>query len=192
MTVAVLFARSDSIYKTIPACDVVHITRDARVWPGGAPIVAHPPCRAWGGLRAFAKPRPDEKALALYSVDCIRLFGGVLEHPRASTLWPVKGLPEPGQRDGWGGFTIEVHQHWFGHRAEKKTRLYICGCEPYDLPPVPECDTVPTHVICSSMPRSNPKRRPDVPDKEREATPPAFALWLIEVALKCKGLRYEP
>ena len=48
MTVAILFARSDSYYKTLPECDVWDIERDARKWPGGAPVVAHPPCRAWG------------------------------------------------------------------------------------------------------------------------------------------------
>lgn len=48
--VAVLFARSDSVYKSIPGCDVWDINRDARNWKGGAPIVAHPPCRAWGGI----------------------------------------------------------------------------------------------------------------------------------------------
>jgi hypothetical protein len=48
--VAILFARKDSIYKTMPGCDVWDIDRDARNWPGGAPIVGHPPCRAWGPI----------------------------------------------------------------------------------------------------------------------------------------------
>ena len=61
----------------------------------------------------------------------------MLEHPAGSTLWPVAGLPEPGERDAWGGFTIIVPQFWWGHLADKATRLYICGCEPGDLPPVP-------------------------------------------------------
>jgi hypothetical protein len=47
--VAVLFARADSIYKTLAGCDVWDEARDALKWPGGAPIIAHPPCRAWGG-----------------------------------------------------------------------------------------------------------------------------------------------
>jgi hypothetical protein len=190
-TVAVLFARADSIYKSIPACDVVHIARDARIYPGGLPIIAHPPCRAWGGLRAFANPRPDEKGLALYAVELLRLWGGVLEHPRSSTLWPVAQLPEPGDRDAWGGFTIEVHQHWFGHRAEKATRLYIVGCEPEDLPPIPVCTTRPTHVVANSRNlQGTADARPEITKKEREATPPAFAQWLIDTATLCKGGLY--
>ena len=59
MTVAVLFVRSDSVYKQMADVDCYDIDRDARTWPGGCPVVAHPPCRAWGLLRQFAKPRPD-------------------------------------------------------------------------------------------------------------------------------------
>lgn len=34
-SVAVLFARADSIYKTMPQCDVYDIERDARTTRGG-------------------------------------------------------------------------------------------------------------------------------------------------------------
>lgn len=55
MDVAVLFARADSIYKGLPGVDVYDADRDARTFPGGCPVVAHPPCRAWavsGRLRS--------------------------------------------------------------------------------------------------------------------------------------------
>lgn len=42
-TVATLFVRSDSIYKSLPGVDAWDISRDARKWPGGCPVVAHPP-----------------------------------------------------------------------------------------------------------------------------------------------------
>jgi len=61
--VAVLFARKDSIYKQMPDVDVYDIDRDARTWPGGCAVVAHPPCRGWGGLSHMAKPRHGEKDL---------------------------------------------------------------------------------------------------------------------------------
>lgn len=178
MRVAVLFARGDSVYKSIPGCDVWDIDRDARKWPGGAPVVAHPPCRAWGRLRWFAKPRPDEKELALFAVEQVRRFGGVLEHPAGSTLWAAAGLPSVGERDAYGGWTLPIHQHWFGHRAEKKTILYIVGVEPKRVPGIHLRIDEPTHVIQSRKRDS----RPHVSKAERERTPPMLADWLVELA----------
>lgn len=40
--IAVLFARKDSVYKTMPECDVYDIDRDARTYDGPWPVVAHP------------------------------------------------------------------------------------------------------------------------------------------------------
>jgi len=186
--VAILFARADSIYKTIPGCDVYDIDRDARTWPGGCPVVAHPPCRSWGAFAMFAKPRHDEKALAPWSIDQVRKFGGVLEHPYASKLWPHMGLPDQGKRDEFGGFTLVIHQHWFGHRAEKKTKLYICGVEPWEIPDFPMVLGTATHVIGDVGRASNGTKRPEVSKDEREHTPPALALWLVELARSCKVL----
>lgn len=186
MTVAVLFARADSYYKTLADVDVWDIDRDARKWPGGGPVVAHPPCRAWGQLARWAKPRPDEKGLALWAVEQVRKFGGVLEHPSRSTLWPVTGLPEPGgARDAFGGWTLPIHQHCWGHRAEKKTRLYIVGCAPSDLPPMPLRLDEPTHVIGDVGRAATGTKRPEVSKAEREHTPPLLASWLVELARRC-------
>jgi hypothetical protein len=195
--VAVLFARADSTYKTMPECDVWDAERDARKWPGGAPVVAHPPCRAWGRLRALANPRHDEKALALFAVDQVRTYGGVLEHPKCSTLWPTAGLPQPGQRDEFGGWTLPIFQNSFGHRAEKPTLLYIVGCEPADLPPLPLVLGEASHIIGSSGRRRDGSRlhkgdagwRPEVSKAEREHTPPALAAWLVAVANRCRKVR---
>lgn len=182
--VSVLFARADSIYKQLPGCDVWDIERDARNWTGKCHDVAHPPCRAWGVFSMFAKPRDDEKALAPWAVDQVRQFGGVLEHPAGSKLWPVLGLPEPGKRDEFGGWTLPVHQHWWGHRAEKKTRLYIVGCDPKYIPAMPLRIDEPTHVI-GDVGRSGKGKRPEVSKAEREHTPPAFAHWLVDLARRC-------
>jgi hypothetical protein len=195
VTVAVLFARADSVYKTMPGADVWDIDRDARKWQGGAPVVAHPPCRAWGQLSYFAKPRPDEKELAFFAIDAVRQNGGVLEHPKGSKLWPVAGLPEPGHRDEFGGWTLVISQHWWGHRAEKLTRLYIVGCEPGQVPDIPLRLGRSTHVVCQSrMRRKDGKRlrkgmpgwRPECTKAEREHTPPELAAWLFELALRCR------
>ncbi|WP_337881840.1 hypothetical protein [Chromobacterium haemolyticum] len=101
--VAALFVRTDSVYKQMVGVDAWDAERDAMAWPGGCPVVAHPPCRAWGRLRHMANPRPGERELALWVVDQIREYGGVLEHPASSLLWKEKPLPEPGQTDAWGG-----------------------------------------------------------------------------------------
>lgn len=185
-----LFARSDSNYKTIDGCDVWDIERDARKWPGGAPVIAHPPCRAWGQLRHFAKPRPDEKELALWAIDQVRNFGGVLEHPAGSTLWPVAGLPRPGQVDEFGGWTLPITQNWFGHRAEKKTFLYIVGCRPSDVPAMPLILGEASHVVSPAhgIRLGHPKYRPQLRKAEREHTPPPLAAWLVQLARKCEGM----
>lgn len=181
---AVLFARRDSVYKSLPGCDVWDIDRDARKWPGGSPIVAHPPCRAWGRLRHFARPREGEKDLAVWAIDQIRKWGGVLEHPRASQLWPHLSLPVGRERDAWGGFSVAVPQLWWGHRAEKMTMLYVCGCNSRDLPPIPLSLDYARFVVSTSGRRRDGSRKPsvEIAKWEREATPEPFAKWLVDVA----------
>lgn len=183
--VAVLFAREDSNYKTLPGCDVWDIERDARRWPGGLPAVAHPPCRSWGRLRQFAKPRPGEKELAIFAVEKVRRFGGVLEHPAESSLWLHCDLPRPGEfPDEFGGWSIEIEQFHWGHRAEKATWLYIVGCNPNDIPPIPKREGRPTHCV---RPTKSYPRLPSITKAEREHTPPALAEWLCELARHCKA-----
>lgn len=192
--VAALFVRKDSIYKAMPGVDAWDAERDARQWPGGCPVVAHPPCRAWGQLRHFAKPRADEKALALWAVEKVRACGGVLEHPKKSTLWPAAGLPEPGQRDEFGGWTLPIFQSWWGHRAEKATLLYIVGCTPAEIPEIPLVLGDAACIVGSSGRRTDGKRlqpgdagyRPEITKAEREHTPPELAAWLVELARRCK------
>jgi hypothetical protein len=183
--VSVLFARSDSHYKSLPGCDVWDIDRDARKWRGGSSLIAHPPCRAWASLRHCAKPRAGEKDLALLAIQHVRRWGGVLEHPQLSTLWKVAGLPEPGQRDEFGGWTLIVDQHWFGHRARKRTRLYIVGCDPTDIPTMPMVLGEATHTVGLWSGRNKATARPSITKPEFEATPPEFAVWLCELARRC-------
>lgn len=190
MTVAVLFARSDSVYKTLPGTDVWDAERDARNWPGGCPVVAHPPCRAWGRLHYFAKPAPGEMNLGRLAVALVREFGGVLEHPEHSRLWPAQRIPKPGQApDMWGGWTLPISQHWWGHRAEKRTWLYIVGCHKASIPDIPLVLGEATHVIASSLRKKtgDPSWRPEVTRAEREHTPLALALalWLCDLARRC-------
>lgn len=187
MMVAVLFARTDSNYKAMPECDVYDIERDARTWSGGCPVVAHPPCRAWGLLRQFAKPREGEMQLAIDAVAHVRKFGGVLEHPARSSLWNHCALPKPGEfSDEFGGFSIEIDQFHWGHKAQKRTWLYIVGTE--NIPPMPRRQGQPTHVI---KPMKNGTGAKICTKPEREHTPPALAKWLVELACRCDVRQME-
>jgi hypothetical protein len=181
-TVAVLFARADSVYKTLPGCDVFDIERDARTYDGPYPVVAHPPCRAWGRLRTFANPRPDERNLARLAVALVREFGGVLEHPAGSTLWKSQGLPMPGERDACGGWTLVAPQKWWGHKAEKETWFYVVGCEPGDAPALPLVLGEATHVVQTNK---RGEHLPHISKAEREQTPLDLAVWLAELARRC-------
>lgn len=183
---AVLFARSDSIYKGIANVDVYDAHRDARTYTGDAPVIAHPPCRAWGMLRKFANPRKGERALAIFAIRQVRRCGGVLEHPAHSTLWTKAKLPRPGQSDEHGGYTLDVHQLWWGHRADKRTWLYVCGVDPSDIPKAPIYYGEATHTIGSNRAMTD---KPSLQKKLREATPSEFALWLCQLARKARAAK---
>lgn len=168
--VSALFVRADSCYFSLDV-DCWDAGRDARNYVADNPVIAHPPCRAWGRLRQWAKPRPDEKALALFAVDQVRRCGGVLEHPYGSSLWPVAGLPPPGGSvDAFGGWTLLVEQGWWGHDAPKPTYLYIVGVTSAWLPEIP----YKLHRAAG--------RISDMSTADREATPLAFARWLVDLA----------
>ena len=187
--VAVLFARTDSVYHTLPGLDVYDIDRDALNWPGGCPGIFHPPCRSWGRLRNFAKPREFERAAGVWAVDQVREWGGVLEHPAQSTLWLYRAMPAPGETDAFGGWTLPILQSWFGHRADKATWLYIVGRGRRDMATMP---MVLGRAPCSvasrlSTDRSSPGYRPEISKAEREHTPIELARWLVDLARSCRS-----
>lgn len=170
--VAVLFARSDSVYFDL-VFDVWDAGRDARGYGGPWPVVAHPPCRAWGRLAKLAKPRSDEAELAFYAVDFVRCFGGVIEHPYGSDLWPAAGLPKPGAFDEYGGWTVLVDQGWWGHHAPKPTWLYVVGMPRHHLDGLP----------VEAMRRKG--RTLAMQPADRERTPRLFAEFLVRLAGRC-------
>lgn len=179
--ISVLFARADSIYKKYRGVEVWDKRRDARNWPGGNSLIAHPPCAQWGVLSHFAN-KSDEKELAPWAVNQVREWGGVLEHPVGSRLWAECALAEPGERDYRGGFTLVIRQFDFGHWAEKLTRLYVCGIEPEECPSMPARRTDTPHFCITSSNR----HKPEVPKAMREHTPRRLAEWLIELANRCE------
>lgn len=170
--VAALFVRKTNHYAAL-GCDCFDFERDALTWRGGQPGVFHPPCRAWSQLSHFAKPRAGERELAVWAMSKVRQFGGVVEHPYNSRLWAESNCLSFGMRDQFGGVRFPVYQSWFGHLAPKKTCLYLVGAAVPDLALVRELAIAPTRTVeslCSAG---------------RERTPPAFAAFLVNLALSC-------
>lgn len=184
--ISALFVREDSIYKHLNV-DSWDIERNALRWPGGNACICHPPCRAWGKLRHFANPKKGEKELAIFSIEMIRKWGGVLEHPQGSNLWSYMDLPAPGQYDVYGGFTICLDQFWFGHKARKRTYLYVNGCDKWSIPAHPLRFEPVQHCVSTSKNtgRKNQTKLREISKADRERTPEDFAIFLIKIALEC-------
>lgn len=174
MEVAALFVRKNSYYKSIPRVDAFDRDRDALTWLGGCPGVFHPPCRGWGKLRHFSKHPAAELDLARWSIQMVRKYGGVVEHPSSSRLWLDSGCLGFGIRDEFGGVLVPVLQCWWGHRAPKATSLYIVGCDLRNL-------CFPDGADCSATVLVE-----DMGAAERERTPLSFARWLVDLAASCK------
>jgi len=180
-TVAALYVDPRGPYPSMPGVDCWDERRDARNYAGPHPVVAHPPCGPWSRLRFFCRHQARE--LAPLAVAQVRRWLGVLEHPMGSLLWREMALPLPGGLpDAFGGFTVEVDQVHWGHRAQKRTWLYIVGCKPSDIKL--RNGGVATHVVTTSR-RSDGTALPECTQLERRLTPPAFAEFLLDIARRC-------
>jgi hypothetical protein len=137
--VAALFVATDGCYFGLPDVDPWDVTRDARLYPGPHPVVAHPPCERWGrywhgGPSArMRKTKGDDGGCFASALESVRRWGGVLEHPEASAAWLAFGLVAPRRFVGWEaagdfrGWTCCIEQGHYGHRARKATWLYASG-----------------------------------------------------------------
>jgi hypothetical protein len=185
-TVAVLYVDPRGPYPGMPDVDCWDESRDARLYDGPYPVVAHPPCGPWGRLRHLS--RHDDPTCGPRAVEQVRAFGGVLEHPQHSLLFAHCGMPKPGELpDTSGGWTLEVCQCDWGHVARKRTWLYLVGVR--ELGPMP-APREPTHWISGGRGREGKKRNttPVPPGikvcsaQQRRRTPLAFAEWLVSIA----------
>lgn len=135
--IAALFVARNGVYWDLDGCDPWDEARDARTYRGPWPVVAHPPCARWGrywyggpmmhklGRRLV---KGDDGGCFAAALAAVEVFGGVLEHPEASSAWATFGLAAPPKRGGWimtrKGWTCCVEQGHYGHRARKATWLY--------------------------------------------------------------------
>jgi hypothetical protein len=136
--IAALYVQTNGCYFGLPDVDPWDEARDARLYAGPWPVVAHPPCERWGrywfgGPSARVRRiKGDDGGCFAAALAAVRLWGGVLEHPEASAAWARFGIAAPPKAGGWlglicGGWTCCVEQGHYGHRARKATWLYVHG-----------------------------------------------------------------
>jgi len=138
---AALYVQTGGVYFGLPDVDPWDRARDARLYAGPWPVVAHPPCERWGrywsgGPSARVRRlKGDDGGCFAAALGAVRRWGGVLEHPADSAAWAHFGLFLPLRSGGWtvadwqGGWTCCVDQGHYGHLAQKSTWLYAVGVE---------------------------------------------------------------
>jgi len=139
--IAALYVEPRGVYSGIEGVEVWGLPdRDARLYAGPWPVVAHPPCERWGHYWSGGPShhgsyrKGDDGGCFAAALTAVRRFGGVLEHPAESYAWDAFDLPTPPRAGGWtrglcGGWSCRVEQGHYGHPARKATWLYTFGCE---------------------------------------------------------------
>lgn len=200
--IAALYVLPDGPYANRPGVEPWPEGRDARLYAGPWPVVAHPPCARWGRYWSggpSAKVRRklgDDDGCFEAALAAVRRWGGVLEHPEASHAWRWFGLARPHHAGGWipaderGGWTCCVEQGHYGHPARKKTWLYLVGME---QPPELAWGSSGQRLRLEDGYHSAEERRRAVrtgraqrlSQRQRALTPEPFAEFLISLARAC-------
>jgi len=136
--IAALYVEPAGVYSNLAGVEVWDEARDARLYAGPWPVVAHPPCQRWGRFWHGSTRKPhqyklgDDGGCFSAALASVRRWGGVLEHPADSKAWAAHGLKAPSRAGGWvaadqhDGRTCYVEQGFYGHAARKGTWLYAC------------------------------------------------------------------
>lgn len=195
MKIAALFVEVGGPYWLMGSrIDFWDIDRDARLYRGPWPVIAHPPCERWGKYW-FGSPIGPRKSLGddggcfKSALDSVRRWGGVIEHPFASHAWKTFDLPKPSRSGGWiEGNRYEwsccVDQGHYGHAIPKPTWLFVKSISrPVDLiwgsaPCTIDDPRVKTK--CGSLALLS--------RRDRRVTPKAFAEVLIRIAANSRYL----
>lgn len=200
--IAALYVERDGAYYGLPDVDPWDEARDARLYAGPHPVVAHPPCQRWGrywngGPSAKIKrEKGDDGGCFAAALAAVRQFSGVLEHPEASAAWDAFGIAAPPRGGGWiradwvsgyDGWTCCVEQGAYGHRARKATWLYAHGVP---LPSLKWGRADGDFIRLDDGFHSKEERARAVKTgacqrlskRQRAATPPAFRDVLLDIA----------
>ncbi len=147
--IAALYVKTNGVYYGLADVDPWDEERDARLYQGPHPAVAHPPCQRWGKMWAgqplfikrtgIRKKKGDDGGCFAAALGSVRQFGGVIEHPWGSHAWAHFGMAKPPRSGGWiqadtHGWTCCVEQGRYGHYARKPTLLYAVAT------PLPELE----------------------------------------------------
>lgn len=189
MTVAALYVEQGGVYYGLDGVEPWGLPdRDARLYPGPHPVVAHPPCNRWAMPTAkmnqtrYGHVIGDDGGCFARAIMAVEEFGGVLEHPAHSWAWRAFGLERP-VKGAWlesrRGYVAHVAQSAYGHRARKATWLYHVGPRPADLdwsePSGDACVTWGDY-------RAGQKNKPRLSRREAKATPIPFRDLLLSMA----------
>lgn len=190
MKVAALYVDPRGPYFGRDDVDPWDESRDARLYAGPWPVVAHPPCSRWCQLASvnharWGTPIGEDGGCFAAALDHVRQYGGVLEHPAYSIAWRAFDLPVP-ERGRWRrslldeGWVAEVSQAAYGHAARKRTWLYYVGeTTPIELDwREPEV----TGAVGAGINSGECLDRRRLSRAEAIHTPPAFAATLIGLA----------
>jgi hypothetical protein len=83
--------KTGGVYFGLPDVDPWDEARDARLYAGPWPVVAHPPCSRWCQYAGLVQARygyrkGDDGGTFEAALGAVRTWGGVLEHPAFSAL----------------------------------------------------------------------------------------------------------
>lgn len=187
-SVAALYVDAGGPYSRMEGVDCWDESRDARLYAGNLPVVAHPPCNRWGRLapvnhKRWGTPIGEDGGCFKHALWAVRSFWGVLEHPAHTIAWKTFGIPRP-EKGGWKQVSNrewvgEVWQSDYGHKATKNTWLLYVGRkqpEPYLIDRVKG-----THQVGGGIHTGNNKK-PRLKQTETHLTPIRFADYLVELA----------
>ncbi len=193
--IAALYVERNGVYFGLPDVDPWDESRDARLYDGPYPVVAHPPCARWcafakGIETKFGYVVGDDGGCFEAALEAVYRFGGVLEHPAGSLAWSRHELPEPRSGAGWTmslmnrGASCYVEQGRYGHTAKKATWLYAYGVELRPLRWGVRLDSeAGTHKWGSNLYKPDSyKMRPRLRASELSKTTPEFRDALLDIA----------